>query len=252
MEWAWMALASLTAGFMDAIVGGGGLVLVPALFAAFPDTAGATLLGTNKSASVWGTAASAGQYLRRVRLPWRSLSVAAVLAFGGSLMGAWVVTWVPTDALRKALPIVLGALLLYTLARKDLGLTHQPRFTGKAELAATGAVGLMLGFYDGIFGPGTGSFLIFLFVRWLGHDFLHASASAKVINIMTNLGALLLFGLKGHVIWTLGLAMAVANIGGSLIGTRLALRHGAGFVRGAFIVVVSALICKTAYDAFLR
>ena len=127
-----------------------------------------------------------------------------------------------------------------------------PRFTGRAELAATGAVGLLIGVYDGFFGPGAGSFFIFLFVRWLGYDFLHASASAKVLNVMTNLGALLLFGLKGHVWWHYGLMMAVANVAGSVVGTRVALRHGAGFVRGVFMLVVGALILKTGHDAFLR
>ncbi len=110
----------------------------------------------------------------------------------------------------------------------------------------------MIGFYDGFFGPGTGSFFVFLFVRWLGYDFLHASAAAKLLNVATNLAALVLFGLKGHVWWHYALALALANVVGSLLGTRLALRHGAGFVRGMFLLVVTALILKTGYDAFLR
>ena len=110
----------------------------------------------------------------------------------------------------------------------------------------------MLGFYDGFFGPGTGSFLVFVFVRFLGYDFLNASASAKLINVATNLAALILFSLKGHVWWHLALPMALANIAGSLLGTRLALKHGTGFVRVMFLLVVSALICKTSYDAFLK
>lgn len=113
-------------------------------------------------------------------------------------------------------------------------------------------IGLVLGFYDGFFGPGAGSFLVFLFVRWLGYDFLNASASAKVLNVATNLAALLLFAIKGHVWWHLALPMALANIAGSLLGTRLAMKHGAGFVRVMFIVVVAALIVKTTYDAYLR
>ena len=252
MDWVIVGLASLFAGFVDSIVGGGGLVLVPALFSAFPGAPAATLLGTNKSASVWGTAAAGVQFARRVDLRWGALLPAAALAFGGSLAGAWGVTLVSADLLRKLLPFILLGLLLYTLAKKDLGRHHVPRFTGRAELAATGAVGLLIGVYDGFFGPGAGSFFIFLFVRWLGYDFLHASASAKVLNVMTNLGALLLFGLKGHVWWHYGLMMAVANVAGSVVGTRVALRHGAGFVRGVFMLVVGALILKTGHDAFLR
>ncbi|MDM0015734.1 TSUP family transporter [Variovorax sp. J22P168] len=252
MEVLVLALASLFAGFIDSIVGGGGLILVPALFSVLPGTAPATLLGTNKSASVWGTAAAAAQFHHRVGLRWRTLLPAGALAFGGSIVGAWAVTVVPGEFLRKLLPVILVALLLYTLARKDLGVHHRPRFSGRAELYATGAIGALLGLYDGFFGPGTGSFFVFLFVRWLGYDFLNAAGSAKLLNTMTNLGALLLLGLKGHVLWQLGLTMAVANVIGSVVGARVAIRHGAGFVRRVFIGVVGALILKTFYDAFLR
>jgi uncharacterized membrane protein YfcA len=252
MEIAVLVFASLFAGFVDSIVGGGGLILLPALFSVLPGVAPATLLGTNKSASVWGTGAAVVQFQRRVGLRWRTLLPASALAFGGSLIGAWAATAVPGDFLRKLLPAVLLALLVYTLARKDMGQRHAPRFQGRAELAAAGVIGFGLGLYDGFFGPGTGSFLIFLFVRWLGYDFLNAAASAKLINMTTNLGALLLFGLKGHVMWRYGLVLAVANVAGSVIGARVAIRHGAGFVRQVFIFVVGALILKTAYDGFLR
>ena len=156
------------------------------------------------------------------------------------------------DFLRKGLPLVLGAVLAYTLARKDLGREHAPRLAPTAERLAATAIGLAIGFYDGFFGPGTGSFFIFLFVRVLGYDFLHASASAKLLNTATNFAALVLFALKGHVWWHYALVMALSNIAGSLVGTRLALKHGAGFVRGMFLLVVTALILKTGYDAFLR
>jgi len=251
MEILVLTFASLFAGFIDSIVGGGGLILVPALFSVLPGTAPATLLGTNKGASVWGTAAAAAQFHHRVGLRWRTLLPAGVLAFAGSLVGAWAVTVVPGDFLRKLLPVVLVTLLVYTLARKDLGQHHAPRFSGRAELLATASIGALLGLYDGFFGPGTGSFFVFLFVRWLGYDFLNAAGSAKLLNTMTNLGALLLFGLKGHVLWQLALTMAVANVAGSVIGARVAIKHGAGFVRKVFMVVVGALILKTAYDGFM-
>ena len=247
-----MALASLGAGFVDAIVGGGGLILVPALFAIFPQAPPASLFGLNKSASVWGTAFAALQYSRRVTLNWHSLLPAAAAGLAGGLTGAWAVTVVSGDFLRKGLPLVLLAVLAYTLARKDLGREHAPRLARGVERWAATAIGLAIGFYDGFFGPGTGSFFIFLFVRVLGYDFLHASASAKLLNTATNFAALVLFALKGHVWWHYALVMALSNIAGSLVGTRLALRHGAGFVRAMFLLVVSALILKTGYDAFLR
>ncbi|MFZ3220192.1 MAG: TSUP family transporter [Rhodoferax sp.] len=252
MELLLASLASLLAGCVDAIVGGGGLILVPALFAIFPTTHPATLFGTNKGASVWGTGMATAQYSRRVAMPWHALAPAALTGFVAALGGAWLVTVVSPDFLRKALPAVLLLVLLYTLARKDLGRHHAPRHTGARETAIACGIGGLIGFYDGFFGPGTGSFFVFLFVRLLGYDFLHASAGAKLLNTATNVAALLLFTFKGHVWWHFALTMALANVAGSLAGTHLALKHGTGFVRGAFIAVVSALILKTGYDAFLR
>lgn len=251
-ELAMVALASGLAGFVDAIVGGGGLVLVPALFALYPQAVPATLLGTNKGGAVWGTAWATLQYARRVTLRWGALWPAVVAALAGSFAGAWVVTQVNPDGLKRALPFVLAAVLVYTLAKKDMGREHAPRLAAGREAAWASGIGAVVGFYDGFFGPGTGSFFVFLFVRMLGYDFLHASASAKLLNTATNAAALALFAWKGHVWWHLALVIAVANVTGSLLGTRLALKHGAGFVRGVFLLVVAALIAKTAYDAFVR
>jgi uncharacterized protein len=238
-----VALASLLAGFIDAVAGGGGLVLVPALFSTFPNAPPATLMGTNKGAAVWGTGWATWQYVKRVDLPWKRLMPAAVLTGLGSFAGAWALTLASPDGLRKALPLVLLAVLVYTLAKKDLGREHRPRYTGRTEAAVAGAIALAVGFYDGFFGPGTGSFFVFLFVRLLGYDFLHASATAKLMNLLTNVFAIALFVGKGHIWW---------HVAGSLLGTRLALKHGAGFVRGVFVIVVGALILKTAWDAFIR
>jgi uncharacterized membrane protein YfcA len=247
-----VAAASGLAGFVDAVVGGGGLILVPALFATYPGAVPATLLGTNKGGAIWGTAWAAVQFARRVTLQRTPMAWGMGGALVGSFIGAWGVTLVSAKPLKQALPVVLLAILLYTLARKDLGRTHEPKLQGRAESTAAGLIGLGIGFYDGFFGPGTGSFFVFLFVRALGYDFLHASAAAKRLNTATNASALVLFAWTGHIWWQIAAVLAVANVTGSLLGTRLALSRGAGFVRGVFIVVVSALIVKTAYDAFLR
>ncbi len=252
LELAIVTLASLFAGCVDAIVGGGGLILVPALFGVFPGAAPATLLGTNKATGIWGTGWATVQFARRVQLPWRSLAPAAVVALLGSFAGAWTLTLVSAEGLRKALPIVLVAVLAYTVVRKDMGIKHVPSHSGPAQVVIACAIGAVIGFYDGFFGPGAGSFYVFAFVRLLGFDFLNASASAKLLNVATNFAALVLLASKGHVWWHVAAVMAVANVIGSLLGTRLALRHGAGFVRIAFIVVVSALIIKTGWDAFVR
>ena len=252
MTWITVTLASLFAGFVDAIVGGGGLILLPALFGVFPTAVPAALLGTNKSASIWGTAFATWQYNRRVQIRWPVMLPAALCGLVGSFAGAWAVTQVSPEYLRKALPFVLLAILVYTVVKKDLGQKHVPRWSGQRETLIACLIGGSIGAYDGFFGPGTGSFLVFLFVRVLGYDFLNASAGAKLINVFTNLAAIALFASKGHVWWQLGLVMAVANVAGSVMGSRLALKHGAGFVRWAFMVVVAVLIAKTGYDAFLK
>ncbi|CAG2132698.1 putative membrane transporter protein YfcA [Cupriavidus yeoncheonensis] len=252
MEFAFLAVAAFLAGLIDAVAGGGGLVQIPALFSAFPGMPPATLLGTNKVASVAGTANAAIRYGRSVRIYWAATAPAVVAAFLFSMAGAWALTMIPAEPLRKALPFVLVTLLVYTVAKKDLGTEHAPSLSGTRERVAALLAGAAIGFYDGVFGPGTGSFLMIVFVRVFGYDFLHASASTKVVNMATNLAALLLLASKGHIWWQLGLVMAVANVAGSQVGSRLALRHGSGFVRKVFIVVVSALILKTAWDAFAR
>ena len=251
MELLFVCTASLLAGFVDSIVGGGGLILIPSLFALFPTAAPATLFGTNKGASIWGTGLATVQYSRRVAMVWRALLPAAAAALLAAFAGAWLVTVVSPALLRKILPGLLVLLLAYTLTKKDLGRAHAPRFEGRREMLVLAAIGTLVGFYDGFFGPGTGSFFVFLLVRVAGYDFLHASASAKLLNTASNLAALVLFAWKGHVWWHLVLAMALSNMAGSLAGTHLALKHGTGFVRVVFMVVVAALIAKTSWDAFL-
>lgn len=250
LDLAVITFASAFAGFIDAIVGGGGLILVPALFSTYPNAVPATLLGTNKATSIWGTAMAGLQFARRVRLPWKALAPAAVVALLGSLLGAWVLTHVDAGGMRKALPLILLAVLGYTLWKKEMGIDHAPHRSTRAQAALMAAIGLSIGFYDGFFGPGAGSFFVFALVRLLRFDFLNASACAKVLNTATNAAALVLLAAKGHVWWHVAAVTATANVLGSLAGTRVAMRRGAGFVRGVFLLVVSALILKTGWDAF--
>ncbi len=245
-----MLLASAGAGLVDAIVGGGGLIMVPSLFGLFPQAMPATLLGTNKAASVWGTAWAAWQYAKRVDLPSARLLGAIVATLIGAFTGAWLATQVPAKPFRLALPVMISLVWLYTLWRKDLGRAHAPMWSPAREAWLATALGGTIGLYDGIFGPGTGSFFVFALVRGLGWDFLHASAAAKRLNLAANVAALAWFIPHGHVVWALAIPMAVANVAGSSVGTRLALKHGAGFVRGVFLVVVGGLILKTAQGAW--
>jgi uncharacterized membrane protein YfcA len=247
-----LGTAAVFAGLIDAVVGGGGLIQLPALFSALPSTAPATLLGTSKLAGVWGTSVAAISYARRVRVIWSTAAPAAIAAFGFAFLGAFTVTHIPPDFLRRLLPFVLVAVALYTFLRKDFGRIHAPSHIGLRERSLAVLAGSAIGFYDGFFGPGTGSLLVFVFVRFFGFDFLGASAAAKVVNVACNIAALMWFGYSGHLIWQLGLFMGACNIAGSLVGTRLAIRHGSVFVRKVFLVVVCALILKTTYDAFLK
>jgi uncharacterized membrane protein YfcA len=246
------SLASLAAAFVNSIAGGGGLVSIPILFGLFPNAPPAALFGTNKAAMVWGTAWAAGSYSQRVKLPWAMLVPAIIAALVGGFLGAWLVTQVSGEWLRKLLPVMLALVLAYTLLQKDLGRAHAPKFTGPQQALLAALISLALGIYDGFFGPGTGSFFIFAFVKLLGFDFLHAVGSAKVLNTGTNLASLALFASAGSVWWEYMLPMAVANVIGSVLGTNLALKHGAPFIRGVFALVVGALILKTGWEAYFR
>ncbi|WP_228276484.1 TSUP family transporter [Dechloromonas sp. H13] len=243
-----LVVAAFFAGAVDAVVGGGGLIQIPALFAVHPGESAATLFGTNKCASIVGTANATWRYARRVVMPWRTILPAAFAAFAFSYVGAAAVAWLPRDAVRPLILVLLVVAAVYTLKKKEFGEAHRPAHSGHSELVYALLLGGGIGFYDGFFGPGTGSFLIFLFVRYFGFDFLHASASAKVVNVATNLAALLYFVPNGHVLPLLAVAMAAANVAGSQAGTWLALRHGSRFVRRVFLVLVAVLIVKFAWD----
>jgi uncharacterized membrane protein YfcA len=242
-------VAAFGAGFIDALAGGGGLIQLPALFATFPNTPHPTLLGTGKLAGFAGTCSAIARFIRHVSLDWRLVLPAAAGAFVAALFGAWIATGISPERFRALVPLLLTSVLVYTLLNKDLGRHHEPRvIDARAQWLAAGSAGL-IGLYDGFFGPGTGSFLVFLFVRGFGLDFLHASASAKIVNAAANVAAIVLFGLTGELMWLLGLAMAACNVAGAQFGSQLAIRRGSALVRKVFLVVVGALILKTAWDA---
>lgn len=248
MDWLLLLVGAFVAGLVDAVVGGGGLIQIPLLFSAMPSAAPATLFGTNKLASVFGTSSAAWRYVSRVVVPWRAVLPAAVSAFLLSYVGAMTVAVFPPALLRPVVLVLLVAVAAYTYVRRDFGAVDRGRIHSLGDALIAVLLGGIIGFYDGFFGPGTGSFLIFLFIRFFGLDFLRASAGAKVVNAATNVSALLYFGLHEDPLWELGLAMAAFNITGAVVGTNLALRHGIGFVRRVFLFVVVALILKFAYD----
>ena len=236
------------AGFIDAVVGGGGLIQVPALFVLRPELGPATLFGTNKFSSVFGTANASWQYARRVQLPWRMLALTAGTAFLFSFLGARAISLFDPALPRPLILLLLVAVFTYTLWKKDFGSLHAPRLSEGQQRLAGLAVGALIGFYDGFFGPGTGSFLIFAFVGLFGYSFLVASAAAKLVNLSTNLAALAWFVPNGQVLYRVAVPMAACNIAGSWLGSHLAIRKGSGFVRSLFILIVATLIARMAYD----
>ncbi|GBG01704.1 UPF0721 transmembrane protein [Azospira sp. I13] len=246
-NWFLLAPAAFFAGMVDAVVGGGGLIQVPVLLSQFPQTAIPTLFGTNKVSSIAGTGASLWRYARSVSIPWAVVLPATLAALLGAWLGAAVVAWLPREAMRPLVLILMLAVAIYTFRRKDLGHSATRELT-RADRWRGLLLGLAIGFYDGFFGPGTGSFLIFGFVRFFGMDFLKASASAKVINTATNISAIAFFASHGPILWTVGLLMAACNLAGAQVGTWLALKRGAGFVRQAFLIIVAVLIVKLGWD----
>lgn len=243
-----LCLAAFAAGGLDAIVGGGGLLQLPALLLVLPHQPVVTLLGTNKLAAIAGTASAASTYSRRVDMHAPTAVRMAVAAFVGSGIGAFLAKVAGSGVLRPAVLLALVAVWLYTLRRPGLGETEALRLTPRRQAGVAVAGGAAIGLYDGFVGPGTGTFLVFLLVGAVGLSFLHASATAKAVNTMTNLAALLLFGSTGHVLWKLGIAMAVCNIAGAQLGAHVAMRRGSAWVRRVFLIVVAALIVRLALD----
>ena len=242
-----LALA-FCAGLVDSAVGGGGLIQIPALMLFYPGVPVATLLGTNKVAGIAGTTVAAAQYARRTRIPWRTLLPGAFSAFVFSFLGARTVSRLDPALLR---PLMLGLLVvmaIYTFARRGFGETHAPRFQGRTQAWLLALTGALLGFYDGFFGPGTGSLLLFVFITFFGFDFLTAAAGAKVANVATNVSAVAYFVATDHVLYALALPMALCNIAGSLTGARLAMGKGRPYIRILFLAVLAALIVKLALD----
>lgn len=243
-----LCLAAGFAGWFDAVVGGGGLVQLPALLLLLPGATPAQVLATNKLSSIAGTTVAATTYYRRVRPDLRTALPMAAIALAGSAGGAALASVMPAEVFRPIVLVLLVAVAAYVFLRPSLGDVQALRWDGRRHHVAAGAGGLTIGFYDGIFGPGTGTFLVFLLVGLLGYSFLQASAKARIVNLATNLGALLVFVPQGAPLWRLGLLMGACNVAGAWLGAHTAIRRGSGFVRVVFLVVVAGLVLRLAYD----
>ena len=242
--------ASFFAGFIDSIAGGGGLIQLPALLIGLPKSETAEVLGTNKLSAVFGTTTAAALYRKQIKPDPKILLAMGVPAFLGSAGGAVLASNIPTSSMRPMVLVLLIIVAVYTWFKPDLGKFENLRHLPKRRVQIAAFAGVVIGFYDGIFGPGTGSFLMLILVASLGYAFITASAIAKVVNVATNVGAILVFGINGAVLWQIGIILGVANISGAVLGARLAIKGGSTLVRRVFLLVTVALIVKVGIATF--
>lgn len=247
-----LCIAAFCAGFIDAIVGGGGLVQLPAALVILNTFPVVSVVGSLKIPAFSGTFFATMQYLKKVKIKWDLMSVACTIAFFAAYAGSETLTIVSNSFMKPVLLVILSAVLVYTYIKKNFGQHEEKEHSAQRELLYVVIISLVIGFYDGFIGPGAGSFLILVFIALLGFDFLHASAHAKMVNLATNLGSITLFLLKGKIIWLVALPMAVSNALGSILGANLAIAKGNKFIRIFFLIIVTATLLRFAYDVFLH
>ena len=245
-----LCIAAFAAGFIDAVVGGGGLIQTPAGLILLPGYMVSTVIGTLKIPAFSGTAFAAAQYLKKVTMDWKLLGIMAVCAFVSAFAGSTLLTYVSNDFMKPLLLVILLLLAIYTFTKKNFGQHTAKQYSRKKSILLAIGISLVVGFYDGFIGPGTGSFLVLGCIALLGFDFLHASANAKMVNLATNFGSICLFSLKGKIIWAIALPMAASNALGGWIGAKIAIKKGNGFIRIFFLIVVIATLIRFTYDVF--
>ncbi|MFF4185498.1 sulfite exporter TauE/SafE family protein [Streptomyces sp. NPDC001691] len=244
-----LCLAAGAAGWIDAVVGGGGLLMLPALLLGLPHVPAAHVLGTNKAVAIVGTSGAAVTYVRRAPVRVRTAVRIGLAALAGSMVGAFFAAGISSAVLRPVILVVLLGVAGFVMFKPAFGTgpSGQP-VTRARTVTAIVLVGGGIGLYDGLFGPGTGTFLVLALTAVLHLDLVTASATAKIVNVCTNAGALAMFAYQGNVMWQLAALMAVFNLAGGMIGARMALRKGSEFVRGVLLVVVFSLVAKLAFD----
>lgn len=247
-----LCLAAGAAGWIDAVVGGGGLLLLPALLLGVPHVPAAHILGTNKAVAIVGTSGAAVAYARKAPVKVGAALRIGLAALAGSMTGAFFAAGISSEVLRPVIMVVLLAVAAFVMLRPRFGRASgegtAPRVTRARTVLAIVLVGGGIGLYDGLFGPGTGTFLVLALSAVLHLDLVTASATAKIVNVCTNGGALAMFAYQGNVMWQLAGLMAVFNLAGGLVGARMALSRGSEFVRAVLLVVVFSLVAKLAFD----
>lgn len=247
-----LCIAAFVAGFIDAIVGGGGLIQTPAGLILLPNLPVATVIGSLKIPAFSGTSFAAYQYMKKVNMNWKLLLIMMAVAMPSAFIGSTLLTYVSNDFMKPLLLFILSLLAIYTYAKKNFGQQVAKNLSEKKQVLNAIMISLIVGFYDGFIGPGTGSFLVVAFIALMGFDFLNASANAKMVNLATNFGSICLFAIKGKIIWAIAIPMAVSNASGGWLGAKLAINKGNSFIRIFFLVVVIGTLIRFAYDIFYK
>jgi uncharacterized membrane protein YfcA len=246
-----LCLIAFLAGYVDAVVGGGGLIQVPAGLIMMPTQAISTVIGTLKVPSFIGTCFATYQYLQRVKIPFLRILLFTSIAFTAAFSGSLLLTTMSSQFMKPVIFFVLLALAIYTFTKKDLGQSVQKDDIQFPMLKGI-LICLVIGFYDGFIGPGAGSLFVLAFIAILGYDFMQASAHAKIVNLSTNLGSLILFIGKGVILWPVAIPMSICNATGGFFGSRMALKKGNQFIRKIFLIVIVATLLRLGYDVFLH
>ena len=247
-----LCAAAFAAGFIDAIVGGGGLIQTPMGLILLPNLPVSTVIGTLKIPAFSGTSFAVYQYLNKVDMNWKLLCIMMLLALPSAFLGSTLLTYVSNDFMKPLLLVVLSFLVIYTYAKKNFGEHIEKNHPPRTQILNAIGISFIVGLYDGFIGPGTGSFLVVAFIAIMGFDFLHASANAKMVNLATNFGSIFLFILKGKIIWAIALPMAASNALGGWIGAKLAINKGNSFIRIFFLIVVIGTLIRFSYDVFYK
>ncbi len=245
------ALAGFAAGLIDSIVGGGGLVLTPAMLNLHPGLNILQAIGTQRTSSIMGTSVAAWNYLRKIHIERRILLPTCAAAMAASAIGVQFAKRLDPDLLKWTVLTICVILAVYTVFRKDLGLKEERRFHPKHESLAALSIGTATGFYNGLIGPGTGTIMVFAFVSFLGLDFLKSSAVSKAANVSADISSWTVLMLSGFVLWVLAVPLIIGNMLGSYIGSHMAIRKGQTFVRAVFLVIVLALIARQAWQLLM-
>ena len=247
-----LCIAAFAAGFVDAIVGGGGLIQTPMGLILLPQLPVSSVVGSLKIPAFSGTAFAAAQYVKKVVINWKLLLPMMALAMLASFAGSSLLTQMHNDFMKPVLLVVLSLVAIYTFIKKDFGQHKEKAHSPTLHIVYSLLISVVIGFYDGFIGPGAGSFLVLAFVVLMGYDFLHASANAKMVNLATNFGSILLFIIKGKIIWAIAIPMALCNAAGGFTGAKLAINKGNKFIRIFFLIIVVGTLIRFAYDVFFK